>query len=294
MDGVSAPCAPDADGLVALSPTEGLLYVCATGRQGCAAAWVWYEPLPDDADGDGVSDAEDCNPTDPDVFPYAPERANGVDDDCDGRVDEGTVLVDDDGDGFTEEDGDCGDDDVRTYPGAPELQDNADNDCDGVIDEGTSASDDDGDGFSELELDCDDSDAHINPAQPEVCGDGIDNNCNGLEDRQEDCIPACYPLEVVGLVVEPTAVESGETVQVSVLSHQPQPACADESRLELYTESGEVASNPGGWVWTAPEVDEASVYRLYVLHEDAMYNQAWAFSEVWVHPEGTLRQPVTQ
>lgn len=43
----------------------------------------------EDGDGDGVSAERDCDDQDEDVFPGAPERCNGLDDDCDGRVDDG-------------------------------------------------------------------------------------------------------------------------------------------------------------------------------------------------------------
>ena len=51
-------------------------------------------PLPlgsptDDADGDGVADADDCAPLDPTAFPGADELCNGADEDCDGLVDVG-------------------------------------------------------------------------------------------------------------------------------------------------------------------------------------------------------------
>ncbi len=42
-----------------------------------------------DGDSDGDPDATDCAPDDPHVFHGALERCNGVDDDCDGTVDEG-------------------------------------------------------------------------------------------------------------------------------------------------------------------------------------------------------------
>lgn len=37
----------------------------------------------------------------------------------------------------------------------------------------------DRDGFAPSENDCDDEDATINPDALDVCGDGVDNNCNG-------------------------------------------------------------------------------------------------------------------
>ena len=50
--------------------------------------------------------------------------------------------------------------------------------------------DSDEDGFSICEGDCNDNDGSISPGAPEVCGDNIDNNCNG--DIDELCICASY------------------------------------------------------------------------------------------------------
>jgi subtilisin family serine protease len=41
--------------------------------------------------------------------------------------------------------------------------------------------------------DCNDAAPEINPGQDEICGDGIDNNCNGLTD--EDCPPKKCPIK---------------------------------------------------------------------------------------------------
>ena len=75
-----------------------------------------------------------------------------------------TVLasteIDDDGDGFNEDEGDCNDGDSSVYPGATEYYNGRDDDCDGVVDNDTEGYDDDGDGQSEVEGDCDDADAN--------------------------------------------------------------------------------------------------------------------------------------
>ena len=61
---------------------------------------------------------------------------------------------DNDGDGFTENEGDCDDENVNAYPQAEEVCDGADNDCDDEIDEDavdslTWFSDEDRDGYGE-------------------------------------------------------------------------------------------------------------------------------------------------
>jgi len=60
----------------------------------------------------------------------------------------------------------------------------------------TSCTDADGDGYqvggaSCAPIDCDDTDAAINPEAVEDCGDGIDNNCNGLIDTADSLAIGC-------------------------------------------------------------------------------------------------------
>ena len=136
-----------------------------------------------DEDGDGYTSAGgDCSPLDGSRYPGAPEQIDGLDNNCDGRVDEGTAAVDDDGDGQSEEDGDCNDQEAAVFPGASEQANGRDDDCDGVVDEDTPRHDDDGDGFTEEGGDCDDSIFDVNPASIEVL-DGLDQDCDGLVDE---------------------------------------------------------------------------------------------------------------
>ena len=101
-------------------------------------------------------------------------------------------CTDNDGDGYYAESDcgteiDCDDNDADVYPDAVETCDGKDNDCDGSIDEDKicqTCTDNDGDGYyleSECgtQFDCNDSDASIHPGAAEVCGDGIDQDCNG-------------------------------------------------------------------------------------------------------------------
>ncbi len=75
---------------------------------------------------------DDCDDLDALVHPGANEVVNGIDDDCDAVVDEGTVAYDDDGDGWSENDGDCDDIDPDVRPGAMDVaHDGIDQDCDG-------------------------------------------------------------------------------------------------------------------------------------------------------------------
>jgi hypothetical protein len=159
-----------------------------------------------DMDGDGYSTADgfDCDDTDATVYPGATEDANGIDDDCDGIIDEGTDLFDDDGDGYSEAAGDCDDADPNIYPGAYEYCDGVDNDCDGTVDEAAALdaltwyADMDSDGFGDLFEsapactqpvgysigfdDCDDTDSSVHPYATEYCN-GADDDCDGDVDE---------------------------------------------------------------------------------------------------------------
>jgi hypothetical protein len=125
------------------------------------------------------------------VSPAASETCDGVDEDCDGVVDDGvattTWYADRDSDGWGDSGrsmtacsappgylaraGDCDDTDGTVSPSATETCDGVDEDCDGVVDEGTD--DADGDGT------CDAFDT-------EAC-DGLDNDGDGVGDEGLTC-----------------------------------------------------------------------------------------------------------
>ena len=177
----------------------------------------------DDLDGDGFLSADDCDDTNAELNPDANERCDGVDDDCDGEIDEAVGDVwytDGDGDGFGDpstasqgcepggdqvaDNTDCDDADADTHPEALETCDGEDDDCDGEADEGVTSTfyqDTDGDGFGDLDFpvvaceapvgyaasadDCDDGDGTIHPDAAEVC-DLQDNDCDALIDDADD------------------------------------------------------------------------------------------------------------
>ncbi|MCB9762961.1 MAG: hypothetical protein H6739_24380 [Alphaproteobacteria bacterium] len=108
----------------------------------------------EDADGDGVTAAQDCDDHDAAVHPDAQEVCDGVDNDCDGTVDVDAAdavawFTDEDGDGFgaasagtaceppdgaVARGGDCDDLNAAVHPDAEEVCDSVDNDCDGTVD----------------------------------------------------------------------------------------------------------------------------------------------------------------
>ncbi|MCB9745214.1 MAG: hypothetical protein H6740_21715 [Alphaproteobacteria bacterium] len=208
-----------------------------TDEDDASDAPTWYA----DSDGDGfgdasvssrscsapsgaVADSSDCDDAVATTYPSADETCNGVDDNCDGDVDEdaldaSTWYIDYDGDGYGEPtytlvsceqpsgyaatDDDCDDRDATASPGEPELCDGVDNNCDGSVDEDSATDattwyqDSDGDGYGDSavsdvdcsapsgyvadDTDCDDADAAINPGAADVC-DLLDNDCNGTVD----------------------------------------------------------------------------------------------------------------
>ncbi len=102
-----------------------------------------------DGDLDGYSSvgscsgsADDCNDKDAGINPGAAEICDGIDNNCDGQIDEGTIPTDADGDGYYAV-GSCG--------GSP---------------------------FTD---DCNDADGTINPGALDIPYDGVDQDCSGAD-----------------------------------------------------------------------------------------------------------------
>ena len=144
-----------------------------------------------DLDGDGYGDGPtcagpDCDETNPAVHPGAPEACNGLDEDCDGSVDEGLNSAFCGLGACRREVANCAGGEVqRCTPGEPaeELCNGEDDDCDGLADEGAGASAC-GVGGCERRAECaGGAPAECLPGDPaaEACN-GVDDDCNGVLD----------------------------------------------------------------------------------------------------------------
>jgi len=166
-----------------------------------------------DADGDGArscalcsflpASACDCDDTRSDVKPGGTEVCDGVDNDCDTRIDTdslGSSLTQAcySGRAGTQGVGDChggqqsclggiytGPCNGEVVPAASDVCDGHDNNCNGSTDEGF---DQDGDGVTTCGGDCNDTDPDMYPGNLEIC-DSKDNDCDSIIDGVQT---ACY------------------------------------------------------------------------------------------------------
>lgn len=208
----------------------------------------WYQ----DADGDGhgagdpVSACEppserythitgDCDDSDASISPDADESCNGIDDDCNGAIDEGfstsSWYYDRDGDSYGDPDAevsaceqpegavanssDCDDGNAAISPGATEICNDLDDDCNGEIDDGVEVSDwyrdsdTDGrgdpretvsactqpSGYVDNSDDCDDTDA----TNWDDCATTAGGTCSGTVYQWADSSPGQPELQIVSV-----------------------------------------------------------------------------------------------
>ncbi len=222
-----------------------------------------------------VEDNTDCDDDDAMIFAGATERCNGLDDDCDGIVDENTGLAwyqDADGDGFGDADAstvacdgvngyvadsnDCDDDEASVHPGAAELCNDRDDDCDGAEDEDaidatTWYADMDGDSYGDPTsgaaacdqpsgtvadgTDCDDGDAEHHPGADEHC-DGADDDCDGFVDEEDAVDASSWYLDVDG---------DGYGDPSAAITACDQPANAADDDLPADCDDSDAAVHPG-------------------------------------------------
>jgi alpha-tubulin suppressor-like RCC1 family protein len=276
---------------------DGLDNNCNGSIDEAGSSTTWYR----DADGDGygnaavstlacsqpsgyVSSSGDCNDTNASVKPGATEVCNGVDDNCNGSIDEGipktTWYRDADGDGrgnasvstlacsapagYVSNSTDCMDSD----PTLPRSF-TKDNDGDGYGDIwgvgpapfGCTPPKDQG--YSATSDDCNDGNISVNPGATEVCGDGVDNNCNGSVDESSVCIPI-----TCSAYVSAPSVPSGQTATFGFTTSGPVPS---GSRAYLYGKRDFVMDTNGEYSF------DQTTFSFLVLNSPGLegYYQRW-------------------
>jgi hypothetical protein len=148
-----------------------MLVGCATGAG---------EEPDQDQDQDGYLVGEDCDDTDPERNPGATEICDGVDQDCDGVVDDAAI------------------DAVQSWPDA---------DADGFGDPAAAPTEVCGLGSrSANHDDCDDSDGAVSPAASETCATTYDDDCDGVanEDDAAGCAVSYIDSDGDGMGSDPT------------------------------------------------------------------------------------------
>ena len=143
---------PLADFSLSSFPNNTEVILVASGNGVCTLQDITVCMVVDN-DNDGVFSSEDCNDNNPNIFPSNPEVCDGLDNNCNGQVDEDFTLMtfysDNDRDGYgvegtgfmacmqppdtTTESGDCDDNNPAINPSATEIPNNGiDEDCDGA------------------------------------------------------------------------------------------------------------------------------------------------------------------
>ncbi|MFC1754047.1 putative metal-binding motif-containing protein, partial [Thermoproteota archaeon] len=200
-NGIDDDCDGDIDNnITSILTTCGIGACAATGTTSCIFGGI----------------VNSCTPGTP-----VPEVCNGIDDDCNGDIDNGvktTFYLDFDGDSYGDNDTtiqncsvpvnytlnntDCNDNNSAINPNATEVCNYVDDDCDREVDENVTITyylDFDGDGFGDINstvqdcsvpanytlnnTDCNDNNSAVCPNATEVCGNGIDEDCTGADKK---------------------------------------------------------------------------------------------------------------
>ncbi|MDX1811167.1 MAG: putative metal-binding motif-containing protein, partial [Gammaproteobacteria bacterium] len=158
-DGIDNNC----DGVIDNDPVDGSVYYIDSDLDSFGSS----SPVlicPNQVQPGLSSNNGDCNDTDANINPDATEVCNGIDDNCNGQIDDGiaftTYYYDNDGDGY----------------GDPSSQ------VDFCPDSAIPPN------YTDVGGDCNDDWPSINPGATEICDDLIDNNCDGKIDADD---PTC-------------------------------------------------------------------------------------------------------
>ncbi len=242
------------------------------------AETMWYA----DSDGDGfgnldvsiiqctqpegyVLDYTDCDDSEPTTFPGAAEYCDGVDNDCDGTIDEDDAVdgfnwyADTDMDGYGDpldmtyacyqprgyvlDNTDCDDTDAMQYPGADEYCNGEDDDCDGTIDEDDSVdvltwyADADMDTYGDAaisDIDCDQPLGYV--LDDTDCDDadaaqypGADEYCNGEDDDCDGDIDEDDSVDVLTWYADADTDSYGDPAVSDIDCTQPRGYVADNT-----------------------------------------------------------------
>ena len=207
-------------------PTSIGVGACAAGVRRCGSATCFFETIP------------------------SVEVCDGLDNDCNGRVDDGVSVTP----------GCC------SGEATTELCDGLDNNCDGVIDEG-------------LTYECAGGTYCLGGGPDEIPCDGMDNDCDGATD-EDDAVPfeVAFAVDVSGsnadgmarekaalqaLVGDLAALESCARFDVGVFGSDPHPAlevlASDVDSTGAIAALSRIGGIPG---WLEPSYDVAIAFAL--------------------------------
>ncbi len=184
----------DADGLSDACDNCALVSNAGQGDQdadGIGDACDACPQTPDvDGDLDGTTSCTDCDDSNSQVYPGAPARCDGVNNDCNDPnwpSVAGTPDADADADTWLVCEGDCNDAAAGIHPGAAEACNAIDDNCNVLIDDDALGVDTDSDGVRNA---CDNCRTISNPSQTDADGDHVGNACDncltvGNPDQQD-------------------------------------------------------------------------------------------------------------